>query len=131
MKRILAILLCLVVACTAFTGCSAKTPTEIVENGYLSFDEKHTIGQMAEAVVNAGAAEKALFEDKVLEEKQYTNLYFVIDDKGNTVCISFLHDDKGTFSIYDVRTTDEQGNIYQLDDEASVEIITYFYSLII
>lgn len=131
MRRVLAFLLCAVVACTAFTGCGEKKPMEIVQSGYLTFDKEHTINDMAKAVLIAGAAKDVYYEDKVIEEKQYTNMYFIIDDKGNTMCISFLHSKDGEFSIYDVKTTDENGTIYRLEDEAIVEILTYFYSLII
>ena len=129
MKKFISVVLLLVLALTMLTGCSTKKPMEIVKEGRLAFDPEITIDEMAQNVLLSGACSRAYYEDIVIEEQQYTNLYFEIQTENMSLCLSFLHGENEEFQLYDVTTTDADGYIYRMEEEDALEIVAYLYGL--
>lgn len=131
MKKTLSLVLVCVMLLGLLTACGAKKPMEIVKEGYLAFNTEVTIDEMAQYVLYSEAASSAYYEDREIDGVQYTNLYFLVGEGDSGVCISFQHGENETFSLYEMTTTDEDGLVYKMSDDDTVEFMNYFYSLVI
>lgn len=130
MRKIISLFLVLVIVLTMLSACGSKKPMDIVKEGHLGFNTNVTIDEMAQSVLIAGAADQAYYEDVEVDGIQYTNLYFEMTSENMSLCLSFQHGENETFSLYDLTATDSDGLVHRMDDEDSLEIMTYLYSLV-